>query len=176
MRAEAVGTQPILMDKQRVKTDRWRFRDPESTSASLVVVLGAAFTVVGVVDLALLWTPLQLGNPAWEFTTLTQTFTNVPMTGLGLMLMAYGLVRHPRWGPAWVRAAAVTFAAIALLLVGLALMYATVVPAIVQRTPAEAIGGIGEAIVKSGAETLVYPLAFGALSFFLWRAVERKQV
>jgi hypothetical protein len=139
----------------------------------LLIVIGAVFAVVGIVDLTLLWTPLGFGNPAWEFTTLSQTFSNVPLTGLGIVLVAYGLVRHPKRGGMWCRGFAILSAVVVVLLVAMGILYLTVAPAVVRQTPVEGLDALGELLVKNGAEIVLYPIAFALISYVLWRGVKK---
>ncbi len=145
----------------------------DATSANLFLVIGAAFVGVGLVDLALLWTPFRFGEPAWEFAILSRTFTSLPFTGLGLVLAAVGIVRHPSARGIWIRGAAIVFALVALTLVVLGLLFVTVAPEVVRQTPVEGLEAVGETIFKNGAEILLYTLAFAVMAIFLWRGVKR---
>ena len=149
-------------------------RDPEATGYTLLALLGAAFAVIGLVDLLLLWVPPQFGNPAWEFGTLSQTFDSLPMAGLGLGLLTLGLLRHPRARPRLVRAASVGLALLTLVLVGLGLLYVTAVPAVLKATPVETLDPLGRAVVKNLVEIVVYVAIFAAISTLLWRGVRKE--
>lgn len=146
----------------------------ETITAKLFLASGTAFVAVGLVDLALLWTPFRFGTPAWEFATLSQTFSSLPFTGLGLVLAAVGIVRHPSTRTVWVRVAAIVFGVIALALVVLDFLYITVAPGIVRGTPTDGLDVVGTTLIKNGTEMLVYPIAFGVMSFFLWREAKRR--
>jgi hypothetical protein len=163
----------VILGPKRAKRAEYEIQDADATSANLLMLIGAAFALVGIIDLTLLWTPLAFGNPAWEFTTLGQTFSNVPLSGLGVVLVGYALVRHPKRGGLWVRGFAVLSAAVALLLVAMGILYLTVVPAVVRQTPVEGLDALGDVLVKNGAEIVVYPVAFALISFVLWRSVTK---
>jgi len=139
------------------------------------MVIGAAFALVGVIDLTLMWTPVRFGNPAWEFATLSRTFSNVPLTGLGLLLVALGLVRHPDWDGLWVRVAAGVFGLVTVLLVVLGVLYLTVLPAVIRETPVEGLDAVGNTVVKNGVEIVVYPIAFALIAVLLWRGVRKEE-
>jgi hypothetical protein len=171
--ARQVHTGRVLLAHERAAEGRFRLRDSDATSASLLVAIGSAFAVVGLADLALLWTPLRFGNPAWEFATLSQTFTNVPMAGLGLLLMAYGLVRHPHSSALSVRVAAVVFLLVAAILAALGMLYVTVAPEVLRQAAPETADAVGRTIIKNAVEVIAYPLVFAAIGVFLWRGVER---
>lgn len=173
--ASATGRVLVASEPARVlvsgeERPKKRLRDPEATSANLFVVVGAAFAMIGLVDLGLLWTPVRIGTPGWEFATVSRTFTNVPMTAFGLVLVTYGLIRHPARRPAWTRGAAVVFGVLALVLVAMGLLYALAVPAVINQAGPEAMEALKRAIIKNGIEIVVYPVVFGLVSIMLWRA------
>ncbi len=145
--------------------------DPEATGYSLLAVLGAAFAVIGFVDLWLLWTPFDFGNAAWEFGTLSRMFDTMPMTALGLGLLGIGIVRHPDAKPRLVRWLAIVFGTLAAVMVALAGLYVLAVPAIVSQAPAETIAALSEAITKGVVEVVVYIVALGFAARLLWKGV-----
>lgn len=170
------GKEPTSRDRVVVgeaRTRRLALRDPRATGASLFVVVGLALTAIGVVDLALLWSPLGFGDAIWEFGTLSRTLDGVPLPALGLALTIYGLVMHPRAWPVWVRVFAVLFAATALALIVLALIWGTAVPEVLRQTPAEALGTLKRSIVKSVVQFAAYSLASGVMAWLLWRGARR---
>jgi hypothetical protein len=163
----------VLFDSEPARRKKYATVDVAAISASVFMVIGGAFVTVGVVDLALLWTPLRFGTPAWEFATLSQTFSSLPFTGLGLVFVAVGLVGHPSARGLWIKGAAVVFGVLALTLVVLGLLYVTVAPEIVRQTPAEGLDAVGTALVKNGVEILAYTIACAAISLLLWRGVKK---
>jgi hypothetical protein len=150
-------------------------RNPQATVATLLAAVGVAFAVVGIVDLALLWYPLGFGNASWEFGTLSRTFDNVPMSGLGVVLVAAGVLLHPSVRPSWIRAGAIIFGCAALLMISLAVVYATAVPAVIQDAPPEVMGALKRAVVKNGVQILAYTIMFAAAAALLWRTVRVKR-
>ena len=174
--AKAEPGKVILDSGRERRRARYEIVDAEATSALLVITIGLAFALVGLIDLALLWTPLGFGSPMWEFTTLSQTFSNWPLTGLGLLLAAYGLVRHPGTGGLWAAVAAVVFALVALVLAVMAVLYITVVPTVLRAAPVQGVQVMGRAVYKVLAEAVIYPIVFGAIATILWRGLKRTQV
>ena len=88
--------------------------------------LGLVFVIVGGVSLAMMWYPVLIGNPQWEFGTVSSTYDSLPITALGLgLLLGAGVARGIRW---WTRTAAALFLLLALLVIGGLVLYATNLP------------------------------------------------
>lgn len=164
------GTDRIVL---RDEPGGLRVRGSTGVAATVVTLLGTVFLVVGLVDLGLLWNPPNFGTSSWEFATLSQTFDSLPMTSLGLGLLAFGFLLQPRSRPIQVRIAAVLFGLACLTLVVLGVLYFTVVPEIMRQAPPEAVTALNRAVVKNVAEIIIYPVAFGALAVVLWRSVRK---
>ena len=133
-----------------------RVRDARRTGLFLLGALGASFWIVGLVDLGLLWYPLNFDQVAWEFATLSRTLDSVPMSGLGLGLLAFAAVSHLG----------------ALAFIAMGGLYATAVPEILRQTGPQNLASVHKAVVKNGLEAVVYTVAFGWVGTRLWRSVE----
>lgn len=167
-----MSTDAVVVGKQETGL---RVRRGEATAYTLLGLLGGAFALVGLVDLGLLWYPPDFGNAGWEFGTLSRTLDSVPMAGLGFGLLAFAAVRHPGRRGGWVRVVGVLFVLAALVFVAMGAMYATVVPEVVSRSPAESALAMNRAVIKNFVEVVVYTLVFGTIGFKLWRTVERSR-
>jgi multisubunit Na+/H+ antiporter MnhC subunit len=150
-------------------------RNREFTSLAILVTLGAAFLLVGLADLALLWWPIEFGNPAWEFGTISQTFDSLPMSGLGFGLIVFGLTRYSNTPAVVMRGLAGFTTVVTVVLLGLGAIWATSVPPVARRTPEPALDGLGMAIVKNVAEIVIYTAAFAVMTVLLWRGVKRSR-
>lgn len=170
------GQRVLVRDEkaQRAVRGRFAFRSREATSASLLMALGAAFAVVGLVDLALLWRPLALGNPVWEFGTVSGTFDNVPIGALGLTLLVLGLLRHPQRSATWLRAAAALFGLVTLALIALGGIYALATPAVIRQAAPPTLVALRGTILKNIVELVAYVLAFGVMTVIAWRGAVRR--
>lgn len=141
-----------------------------STGLFLLGALGASFWIVGLVDLGLLWYPLNFEQTAWEFATLSRTLDSVPMSGLGLGLLTFAVVSHPEPGSGWVRSLSVLFVLAAVAFVAMGLLYATAVPEVLQGTAPQNIASVHKAVVKNALEAVVYTVVFGWVGVRLWRS------
>lgn len=164
------GSAPVpMLDSS--PTAKLVYRDADATAGNLFVAIGAALTVVGLVDIGLLWFPMQLGTAGWEFATVSRTFTNAPMTMVGLVLMAFGLVRR-RTRPAMVKRVAVVFAGLSFVLVAMGMLFGLAAPAVLSQVSGEeAVGALKRAMVKNGIEIVVYPTVLLVIAAILWNAV-----
>ncbi len=157
--------QVVVSREPRRAHDRLR-----AASAKLLIVLGVTFLVVGLVDLVLLWIPAQMESVAWEFATVGRTLDGLPMPVLGLGLLAYGVSRHPRMGYKALRGFVGVFSLFALVLVGLAVLFATLAPAVLSQTPLEALDGVRRAVIRHSIQAVAYSVALVTLARTLWRS------
>jgi hypothetical protein len=116
---------------------------------------------MGSVDILLAWIPPRIGDPEWEFGTISAMLNNMPVPSMGLAL----ILAH---AAAWERKtelAAVAFwgVIVVLVLLGSAVLYGLDVPmalrVVQDDVPRRALRA---AIVKAGAAFLTY------LAFHLW--------
>ena len=124
--------------------------------------LGLVFVVIGCTDLAMAWYPVLIGNPQWEFGTVSRTYDNLPLTSLGLgLLLGAGVARGVKW---WTRIVAVLFLLLALLVIGGLVLYATNIP-LALRSVADplALSGLKRAIAKALVQGVMYGLVFSVL-------------
>jgi hypothetical protein len=165
-----VGFAPVpIMDTEQSPT--LQYRDPSVTEGNLFLALGTALAVVGAFDLALLWIPMQVGSAGWEFAAVSRTFTNVPMTMVGLVMMAFGLVRRGT-RPTMIRRVAVVFAVLSFVLVAMGLLFALAAPAVLsQASEGAAASALKRAIFKNGVEIVVYPAVLLVVAAILWQSV-----
>jgi hypothetical protein len=138
------------------------------TAARVVADIGFLLAVVGLADLLLVWFPLAVGNPEWEFGTVSAFLDGLPAASLGLgLVLASALVLRQRWV---VRVTAVLFALLALLILGAAVLYATNIPlALRSVTDPTYQLGMYKAVVKTLVQALCYPAAFLWIAAHGWR-------
>ncbi len=179
-RAETVGAKTATVAASAATGNapriKYRLRNARATTANMMVAVGAALVFVALVDVAIVWTPLRLGTPGWEFATISRTFTNVPMTAIGWVLIALGVVRHPDRHVFWTRGVAGAFAAMALILLAMGAVYALSVPAVVREATPEVTDALKRALLKTSTEIVVYTTVFGLVGVMLWRGVEGRVV
>ncbi len=148
-------------------------RDPGRTVSAVMGLLGVTFSLVGLVEIALLWFPLSMGDALWEFGTYGGSLDRLPMVALGLGLLGLAAVWHPARSVGAVRAVAVLFVVLGVVLVGVAALYITSVPAALGRMSAQAVLRVENGLLQRAVEAFAYPLAFLGLGWVLWRSVRR---
>ena len=57
----------------------------------LAGVAGWVFALIGWTDVLLLWYPVRIGRPDWEFATVSGAFDALPLATIGAVLIAAGL-------------------------------------------------------------------------------------
>lgn len=150
-----------------------RLKDPEGAASALLMTVGATFVLLGLAESFLLWFPLQVGNPVWEFATLSRMLDAMPMLALGFALLAYAQVTRPAPQERHAKPIAVSAAVVAIVVVALGALYATVAPVVLGSTPPEAMDGVRRTIIKSSIQLIVYCALFGSLSVVLWKRIVR---
>lgn len=130
--------------------------------------MGGALLIVGGVDLLLTWYPLSLGNPEWEFATVSATMNGIPVPAMGMvLLLAWAVTAKTRWA---VRLLAALSGLVGVALLGAALLYATDVP-LAWRAITDPVmqQGLTRAIAKTAVQSLVYPPVFLWMAIRAWR-------
>ena len=141
---------------------------------TIVLVLGVALTVIGWTDLALLWYPFRLGNPEWEFGTISGFFDGLPLGTIGLTLITIGTMRRGLRRTS--RALGVLFGVIALMLMATFAIYLLDVPLALRSAAPEMKVILKKAMLKTGVFFLAYVSFYGWLSWFLWRKTKLHKV
>jgi hypothetical protein len=163
------AARPIMPVPEIGEKTEVRPRTGTSDSAwSVLGGIGVVLALVGGVDLLLLWYPLGLGNPEWEFGTVTASLDGMPVLALGLALtLAAALRSRTRWAS---RGVAIAFGVLGVVLVGADLLYVTTLPMALRMAadPSVAIG-LYRAVAKTAVQGLAYPVAFLWIASRGWR-------
>jgi hypothetical protein len=110
--------------------------------------LGATFAILGLADIALGWYPAAFGNTEWEFGTISGSLNalTIPMMGLYLLVASAAARDDRRSG----RALSILLWLLAAGLVGLGLVYVTVIPIAIKAVAGNELVllGMKKAIVK----------------------------
>lgn len=157
----------ILVSRDKGSAGPRGVLDPEA-AWTVAGWVGLLFLLVGGFDFGNTFWPLSLGSPEWEFGTITASLNGMPVPTLGLaLLMASGLAAGRRWQ---VRLIGLVLAALVVLLVVMAFLYATNVP-IALGAVTEPMGRLGlkKAIAKTAVQLVCYPAIFLVLAVWGWR-------
>jgi len=130
---------------------------------NLLLVVGWLFVIVGLLNIALLWWPLQMGNPEYEFASVAATLDSLPLPTMGLAFVlaasrASGLATSAKVGM-------VIAVVVAVLVVLAAVLYALAVPLALKAVKEGPIRlGIMKSILKVSAQAVLYPIALIAFA------------
>jgi len=136
---------------------------------SLLLWLGWLFILVGILNLILVWVPLQLGTPEYEFASVASSFDSLPLPTMGLIL---ALAASRAKGLALSGRVVVVIAMVLglMVLVGLVLYWLNVplaLKAVVDPMPRL---GIKKSILKVSAQGILYPIMLGGA---IWIATRK---
>lgn len=153
----------ILVDRQGRRADWSPFDQDPDFVWRVVLILGITIAIVGWVDLALLWHPLQFGNAEWEFGTISAHFDGMPLGTIGLATVAIGLM-----GLGWRRTTrflSVLILAVTAGLLAIAVIYGLDVPLALKGTQPQLHSAVTKAVIKTTAYVVTY------VGFYLWLAI-----
>ena len=134
-----------------------------TTGWSLLLVMGWLFVIVGLLNIALLWWPLQMGNPEYEFASVAATLDSLPLPTMGL---GFALAASRASGRGTSAKLAILVAVVVAVLVVLAaVLYALAVPLALRAVKEGPVRlGIMKSILKVSAQAVLYPLALLAFA------------
>jgi len=137
-------------------------------SAGLLGIAGVALALAGLLDVVLAWYPLGIGNPEWEFGTISGTLNSLPLLMVGLVVMLASA--HENGHVVRVRVVSGLFALLTFFVLASAILYAMDIPLAlkaVQNPLARA--GLTKAIVKAFGLIIVYTAVFSWIAVASWR-------
>jgi hypothetical protein len=134
--------------------------------------IGAALAAAGLVDLALAWYPPGFGRPEWEFATVAQVFSGLPLVAIGLVsVLGAALALGRKWLLIGIGAVLALGALAILVSLGL---FVTVVPLALQSVEGMASAGIKKLIIKTLWLGLVFGAGFAGAAVAAFRQVRLK--
>jgi hypothetical protein len=139
----------------------------------LVSGLGILLTIVGCLEVALLWIPANFASTAWGFSTATGFLDTIPLLGLGLALTLAASVALGRLRTT--RTLAIACVLLALVVCLVAILYARALPTSLGVTTDPAMRTqLAKLTVKAGLQALVYLTTFMVLAALSWRATRAR--
>ena len=132
-----------------------------------LTVLALALAIVGVADVALVWYPLDVGNPQWEFTTITRTFNGLALATIGIGGLVALAIGSRRRGLTGVLSLVSTLATLAIVAAGA--LYLLAIPVALGAAPAALAESLALAIGKTLLYIVVYLAVYGFLTVYGWR-------
>lgn len=141
---------------------------PATFGWSMLGWVGLVLIVIGGQDLLLALIPLKVGNPEWEFGTVTAALNGMPVLSMGLALvLGWAAVSGRKW---LLRTVAVVLLLLAAVVLVAFTLYALTVPmALKSVTQPDIELGLQKAIAKTAVQAVLYPLVFVAMGIAAFR-------
>jgi len=132
---------------------------------------GWVFLLAGLVDIGLAWVPFHLGNPEWEFGTITQSLQSLPVPFLGAaLIIAAGMARGRLW---WGRLGVIVLALLALWVVVSGVLYALNIPLALRAVKQpQILFGLKKAIFRTALQVGLYTVAASGMVWLGVRALK----
>ena len=129
---------------------------------------GLVLAAAGLTDLALVLVPPSFGSAEWEFGTISQLVSGLPLATMGLAgLFGAGMALGKRWLQLTV---GIVLLVGTLVLVGLLVLFLSHVPMALGVVQEPALTGVKKAIVKTVALGSYFGVAYGAGAFWALRS------
>ncbi len=146
----------LVEEKAGRKRVRPLAEDPE-TGWRWIGWIGFVLLVVGVGDFALVWYPMHLGTPEWEFGTIAASFSGLALIAIGFAgLLGAGLALGSR---RLLVAVAVVLGMWSVFLAAAYLLFLTDVPMALGSVEGPAALGVKKAIVKTSLLGVTFTVA-----------------
>ena len=155
------------------RRDRKVVLPPEPAAAwGWIGWLGLALAVAGLGDTLLAWYPTAFGTPEWEFATVVQTFSALPLVTMGFAgMLGAGLALGKRW---LIVMMGIVLLASTLSLIGALLLFMTDVPLALRAAQGVAEVGVKKAIGKTVLLGVIFVVAYGGGAIAALRHAARK--
>lgn len=154
--------------------DRQRLTLTDTLLWQVFAIVGMLFFVLGVVNLGLVWFPLELGEPEWEYGTTSAFFDLFPLLGLGIaLLVSSSIALGWKWTA---RGVALTCILVAVFMWLAFALFVTVFPLVFRAVGSPvALTPVKKAAAKTAVQALIYPFALLWLAGAAWRATLRRR-
>jgi hypothetical protein len=166
-----VTVRPLLGADKRKNPGTPKGSTPTETVVRVLSFLrwvGLVMVALGTSDIALIWLPLNIGNPAWESAAVMASFQGVPivLVGLTLVVVASALEVQPWWA---LGAGVVAVVFLLFVLGGTALWAANLREALAS---AEGVvpTDLRKAMVQASTQGVVLTIAFGIVTRHAFKA------
>lgn len=138
----------------------------------LLLATGLAFTVIGWLDLALVWLPFNPRSPEWEFGATSGFFDAMPLGTIGLVCLTFAA--HIGGHAKTARVLSIVFWMVALLLIGVATVFISGLPLAMNAVQDPAMREILKlSILKTLMFAGVYVSLYVTVARLSWKSATR---
>lgn len=138
----------------------------------LLIATGLAFTLIGWIDLTLVWLPFKPRSPEWEFGATSGFFDALPLGTIGLVTLCFAtnVGGHAKTA----RLLSIVFWLIAVTLIGVAILFVSGLPLALNAVQDPAMKEILKlSIVKTLLFAGVYVSLYVATARWSWHSASR---
>jgi hypothetical protein len=151
------------------------FSEDPGTAWRVITWVGLALAVIAYADLGLALVPVRVGNPQWEFGTISRVFDSLPLATMATLLLFSGSIARGRKSA--VRVVGTWSAVVGVMLLVATVLYVLTIPlALKAVTEPLAVTGLKKAIIKALIQGTVYPVVFLGMGVFGWRTPAHSRV
>jgi hypothetical protein len=144
----------------------------ENRHWTILLGAGLVLALIGWIDIALLWYPLQLTNLEWEFSTVTAAINALPLATMGMTLAAVAAVARRSRAVAQVLG---TFSLLVIfVVVGWSVLYGLTLTAGYGAVDPAIRPLFVRAVAKTSVLVVVYALFYSWLGWMLFRSGRAK--
>lgn len=157
-REDRLAAPKILFTEEQEQRSRSSVGAHPDVGWDLLKWVGWAFVAIGLTDLALIWRPLAIGNPDFEFGSVTAMLNGLPLLTMGLVFLAASAAAV---GAALrLRLVGAALILMALVIVAAGVLYALAAPLALKSVTGLALTAVKKAMVKSSVQLVAYPAAY----------------
>ncbi len=161
----------LVAEKRSGSAHQAGFQPDPDAALWVLCWVGGLLGLAGLADVVLLWVPLHLGRPEWEFGTASATFDALPLATLGIgVLLAAALAKG------WRKAAlvgSVAALAVAVVSLGVLILFALDVPMAWKGVGEQFRSQLAKATVKTAFMGVLYIMLYAVAGWISLRRVTR---
>ena len=161
----------LVNEKSSGSASKVAFEASPDRAAWLLCWIGGLLGLAGLVDVLLLWIPAHLGQPEWEFGTVSSTFDALPLATIGYGILVAAAVSKGWKRTVWV--GAVAGLVLAVVLFAALVLFALDVPMAWKGVGDAYRSALGKTVLKTAFMGVLYITLYAVTGWITLRRVTR---